>query len=241
MPSLQKFHANVARHVKLMDKNLCANLIRHEFIVTTRAKAKRAQSKIERFLAKSLYEDKTMADESLEYKIKNNKSIRYLQPPDIPEIGSKVLSELVKRYPKRQHGFTRILKLEPRLGEDKAPMSVLELVDSNCDVKFWYYAKIAARLQLQGLPLDELTQHEIHKLTHLRNEGEAKFAEAVETAKQQFFKYNPETQTIEDEEIIENLKNVPKGSGKVADSKKFNTKPRPGRPSVELPKSPFSS
>ena len=239
MPALQKFHANVARHVKLMDKNLCANLIRHEYIVTTFSKAKRAQSKIERFLARSLHENNTMSERSMEYKLQNNKSIRYLQPPDVQEVGSKVLSELVQRYPKRYHGFTRIIKLEPRLGEDKAPMSVLELVDSNFDIKFWYFAKVAARLQLQGLPLDEVTQLEIKKLTNLRNDGERKFAQAVETAKIEFFKYNPETQTIEDEAMIENLKNLPDKTRKVRGSKKFRTKPRTGSSSAELPKSPF--
>lgn len=230
----------MARHVKLMDKNLCANLIRHEYIVTTRTKAKRAQSKIERFIAKSLHENKTMSEESLEYKLKNNKSLRYLQPPDLKEVGSKVLNELVERYPKRNHGYTRIIKLEPRLGEDKAPMSVLELVDSNLEIKFWYFAKIAARLQLQGIPLDEVTEMEIKKLISLRNDGEAKFNEAVETAKVEFFKYNPETQAIEDESVVENLKNVPEKTKKLRGPKNFETKPRTNRPqATELPKSPF--
>lgn len=243
MPSLQKFHSNVARHVKLMDKNICANLIRHEYIVTTRAKAKRAQSKIESFLAKALNENEKMKDQPLEFRVKENKKLRYLQPPDVQEIGSKVLSELAERYPNRKHGFTRIIKLEPRLGEDKAPMSVLELVDSNLEIKFWYYAKIVARLQLQNMELNSLTAHEVKKLTSLRNDGEAKFAEAVETAKVEFFKYNPETNEIEDADIKENLKNKPK---KVyvdkfdrSVSKKYSTKARPQREQVEVPKSPF--
>ncbi|EGV63113.1 hypothetical protein PSN45_004617 [Yamadazyma tenuis] len=243
MPSLQKYQVNVARHVKSMDKNITANLIRHESIVTTRAKAKRAQSKVERFLSRTLNENQSMLEQPLQYKLKNNKNLRYLQPPDMTDVGPKVLNELAQRYPNRSHGFTRIIKLEPRLGEDKAPMSVLELVDSNLEVKFWYYAKIAARLQLQGLELDSLTANEIRKLTTFRNDGEVVFAKAVETAKVEFFKYNPETEQVEDAEIQENLKNVPRPFSRDRTvSKKFQTKPRPAASaSVELPKSPFAT
>lgn len=245
MPSLQKFHANVARHVKLMDKNIAANLIRHEYIVTTRAKAKRAQSKFESFLAKTLNENKSMENKSLQDKLHNNKGIRYLQPPDIKDAGAKVLTELAERYSNRTHGFTRVIKLEPRLGEDKAPMSVLELVDSEFEVKFWYYAKIAARLQLQQLPYDKTTELEINKLTALRHNGPEKFEQAVEVAKKQFFKYDAETQEIQDPKVIENLRNVPRKSVYKFDitaSKKFNTKPRAkaNASDASIPASPFT-
>lgn len=243
MPSLQKFHANVSRHVKLMDKNLCANLIRNDHIITTRAKAKRAQSNIEQFLAKSLHQHNLMADKPLEYKLANNPYLRYLQPPDLQELGPKILSEIFERYPQRSHGFTRIIKLEPRLGEDKAPMSVLELVDSEYEIKLWYTAKIVARLQLQGLELDDITKKDVEKLTKLRVDGESVFDKTVEQAKMTFFKYNPETQQIEDESIVENLKNMPNNlqyydGSYSSGSKTFNVKPRPQREDVEIPKSP---
>lgn len=249
MPSLQKFHANVARHVKLMNKNLCANLIRHDYIVTGRTKAKRAQAEIERFLGRALQENKKMADKDEAFKLENMKSLRYLQPPDKKEVGSKIFNELAERYSARSHGFTRIIKLEPRLGEDKAPMSVLELVDSNFEIKFWYTAKIVARLELQNLPLDELTQHNVKKLTQLRNDGEEKFREAVETAKVQFFEYDPESGEVLSSEMEENLSNMPpdlrfygsKDSGLTA-SKKFKTVPRLNKnETIEIPKSPFLS
>lgn len=247
MPSLQKFHANVARHVKLMDKNLCANLIRHEYIVTGRTKAKRSQQKIERFLSRAIHEDKQMTGKDEEFKLKNNKAFSYLQPPDKREVGSKIINELVGRYPERTHGFTRIIKLEPRLGEDKAPMSVLELVDSEYEIKFWYTAKIVARLELQELQLDDLTNHMVHKLTKLRPDGPNKFREAVDTAKVEFFKYDVEAGEVKDEEMKKNLENLPKNleyhggsmSGKLLMSKKFKTVPRSEPKEVELPKSPF--
>ncbi|CAH6721091.1 hypothetical protein CLIB1444_05S03378 [[Candida] jaroonii] len=234
MPALQKFHANVARHVKSMDKNICANVIRHESIVTTRAKAKRVQPKLERFLTKTLREN-----ESLENKL-DNKHLRFLQPPDVKTLGNKIVDELSDRYQGRNAGYTRLIRLEPRLGEDKAPMAVLELVDSNFDIKFWYTAKIVARLQLQNLPLDKLTKYEVSKLIKFRKNGQEKFDEAVETAKKEFFKYNAETGEIEDEAIKQNLKNKPRDHGiNFQKSKKFHTKERFDKQSVELPQSPF--
>lgn len=246
MPSLQKHHVNVARHLKLIDKNICANLIRHEYIVTGRTKAKRAQAKIERFLASALNKNSELTGDS-KARVEANKAFNYLQPPDKLEVGTKVVETLAKRYPNRQHGFTRIIKLEPRLGEDKAPMSVLELVDSEFEIKFWFNAKVVARLELQGLALDDITSLNVKKLVQFREGGEEKFREAVETSKQEFFGYNPETGEIADESIKDNLKNLPRNleyhggslSGSLLASKRFKTVPRIQKESVEIPQSPF--
>ncbi|CAK7913189.1 54S ribosomal protein L8, mitochondrial [[Candida] anglica] len=245
MPALNKFINNKRLHHKLMDKNLAANLIRHEYIVTGSTKAKRAQAKVEQFLAKALYTEKNnTSGESTAQRVAANHRFNFLQRADRLEIGSKVIEQLTKRYPERAHGFTRIIKLEPRLGEDKAPMSVLELVDSEYEVFFWFTAKVVARLELQGLALDELTQHNVNKLTKFRQDGENKFRAAVEEAKVAFFKVNPETGAVESEEIKENLKNLPREqsyqNGSLLMSKKFKTMPRPAQKEIkELPKSPF--
>lgn len=229
MPSLQKFHANVARHIRLMDKNLCANLIRHEYIVTTQTRAKRASKKINSFLANALRKNSapSMLDKSLHYKLHNNKALSFLQRPDLKDVGTKILTELAARYPQR-NTFVRVLKLEPRLGEDKAPMAVMELIDSNYEIKFWFYAKIIARLQLQGVSVDPLTQREVDKLTRFRPNGLQVFADAVQTAKTVFFKYNSDTGQISDNAIKQNLKNLPRQHGyeDFVVSKKFATKKR---------------
>lgn len=245
MPSLKKFDANVVRHVKLMNKNLCANLIRHEYIVTGRTKAKRAQAKAERFLAKALHENRKLQDQPLAERFLANKALNYLQPPDKREVGTKVIEELSKRYPDRTHGFTRIIKLEPRLGEDKAPMSVLELVDTEFEIKFWYTAKIVARLELQKLQVDALTQHNVDKLTRYRENGEQRFRDAVEEAKTVFFKVDPETGAVTNQEVEKNLQNLPpqlkfhKGNTTYGASKKLPVKPRGAKPEGVVPKSPF--
>ena len=246
MPSLQKFHANVARHVKLMNKNLCAEIMRHDYIVTGRTKAKRAQPHVERFLANALKANRKMEGTDLQERIQRNQALNYLHPPLRTEIGTRVLEDLAKRYPKRTHGFTRIIKLEPRLGEDKAPMSVLELVDSDYQIKYWYMAKVVARLELQGLPLDDLTAHNVRNLTQYRQDGDQEFRDAVETAKKQFFKVDDEGNVV-DEEIKRNLENKPTNlefhggslAGKLLVSKKYPTVQRPSKEEVEVPQSPF--
>lgn len=172
----------------MMDKNLCANLIRHEHIITGRTKAKRAQAKIEQFLGKALHQNRQLGNQPLESRLSQVPALQFLQAPDRTEIGTKVLDDLSKRFVNRTHGFTRIIKLERRLNDDKAEMSLLELVDSDLEVKFWYTAKIVARLELQGLPVDGLTQHNVKKLVQLRVNGEERFREAVEEAKTTFFK-----------------------------------------------------
>lgn len=238
---LKKIDAKVARHVWLMDKNLCANLIRNEYIVTTTTKAKRSQKKIESFLSKTFHENKQLLNQ--EDKL-NNRHLKFLQEPDREEIGGKVINELAKRYENRKTGFTRIIKLEPRLG-DNSPMTLMELVDSNFDFKFWYTAKIIARLQLQNLPVDDLTSHNVKKVIESRPNGQVEFDNAVETVKKEFFKVDEEGD-VTDETIKENLKNLPPNLeyyggnlvGKTLISKKYNVKPR--QPTEgEIPPSPF--
>lgn len=244
MPALKKFDANVVRHVKLMNKNLCANLIRHEYIVTGRTKAKRAQAEIESFLGKAMNQNKKLANESLETRIKGVSALGYLQPPDKRELASKVLDDLSKRFAHRTHGFTRIIKLENRLGTDNAPMSVLELVDSDFEIKFWYTAKIVARLELQELPLDGLTSHNVENLVKSRIDGKQRFRDAVEECKATFFSYDAESKTVTNKDTEANLKNKPtpqfyNQAKNFAKSKKFPVKPRGEREAVAVPKSPF--
>lgn len=242
MPALKKFDAKVARHVALINRNLCANLIRHDYIVTGSVKAKRAQAEIESFLARALHENKRLADKPLADRLEQIKALSFLEPADKTEIGLKVLEQLSERYVNRPRGFTRVIKLEPRLGEDKAPMSVLELVDLDFEIKFWYTAKIVARLELQKLPLDGMTAHNVKKLTAARLDGAARFRAAVDEAKREFFAVDGEDAVV-DPETAENLKNKPsqrfyKQTADFAKSKKYRTKPREARPAAAVPPPP---
>ncbi|RKP30795.1 ribosomal protein L17 [Metschnikowia bicuspidata] len=238
MPNLKNFKYDRARHFRMMDRNLCANLIRHEHIITGRAKAKRAQAKIEQFLGKALHQNRQLVDKPLKERLSSVRALEFLQVPDRQECGTKVLEDLSQRFLNRTHGFTRIIKLERRLADDKAEMSCLELVDSDLEVKFWYTAKIVARLELQNLPIDELTTLNVRKLTQLRVNGEERFRAAVEEAKEVFF--------AEDKRSTWGtyLHNKPtelfaRFAEKFVQSKKYPFEPRPAKEAVELPKSPF--
>ncbi|KAI5967408.1 hypothetical protein CANMA_003051 [Candida margitis] len=234
MVTINHFNKDVATHKKMIYKNLCANVIRNENIITTQAKARQAQPHIERFLGKALAESKTVNAPNSGEKLLKIKAFDYLQPPDKQDVGLKVIRELSDRYKNRDHGFTRIIKLEPRLGEDKAPMCVLELVDSKYEIKLWFTAKAVAKLELQNIPLDDITQLNVKKLTSGRPEGEQVFRDAVETCKKEFFKHGVEdadaTVDAKLKQSLESLPNMERHTGdlkgKLLVSKKYKTRPR---------------
>ncbi|CAK9437488.1 mitochondrial 54S ribosomal protein bL17m [Lodderomyces beijingensis] len=246
---------NVKAHRQSILKNLCANLIRNEYIVTTSAKARKAQPLIEKFLSRSIHANKQYPENDKRPVTKRISEIAifgYLQNADRTEVGTKVIKELTSRYKNRTQGFTRVIKLEPRLGEDKASMSVLELVDSKYEIKFWFTAKAVAKLELQQIPLDDVTELNVRKLTERRIDGEQKFRDAVETCKREFFKMgvDAEGNQVMDDGVDEKLKlsleslpnmnrHVGNLKGKLLVSKKFKTKSRPQRAEVQIPQSPF--
>ncbi|CCG24874.1 Mrpl8 mitochondrial 60S ribosomal protein subunit [Candida orthopsilosis Co 90-125] len=250
MVTINHFNKDVATHKKMIYKNLCANVIRNENIITTQAKARQAQPHIERFLGKALAESKNITNSTNPAeKLLKIKAFGYLQPPDKQDVGLKVIRELTNRYKNRDHGFTRIIKLEPRLGEDKAPMCVLELVDSKYEIKLWFTAKAVAKLELQNIPLDDITELNVKKLTSSRPDGEQVFRDAVETCKKEFFKHGVETEEdVVDEKLKKSLESLPNMErhtgelkGKLLVSKKYKTKPRrtPTQQESVIPPSPF--
>ncbi|KAI3404184.2 hypothetical protein KGF56_003084 [Candida oxycetoniae] len=244
MVTVNNVQKNVAGHKAMIYKNLCANLIRNEYIVTTSSKASKAQPLIEKFLARALKENSKFTEDP-KLKLSKMASLEYLQPPDKASVGTKVINELSKRYANRTHGFTRIIKLEPRLGEDKAPMSVLELVDSKYEVKFWYIAKTVARLELQNVPLDDITELNMKKLIANRHNGEQVFRDAVETCKKEFFRIKDDSEPSDEkmQKILKNLPNMERHTGslkgKLLVSKKYNVRPRREMEPVPLPQSPY--
>lgn len=142
----RKFGRNPS-HRRAMFRNLTANLIAHERIETTEAKAKELRRVAERLVSKAVrlgdvaYEkpnadDKARIARRLHVARQISSFIpRFAMVPD-PEDGSlmrvdlveKVLIDLAKRYQKRPGGYTRIIKLGPRRG-DNAPMTIIEFVD----------------------------------------------------------------------------------------------------------------
>jgi len=101
-------------HRKALYRNLVTALLKHEKIVTTEAKAKEIRSMAEKMI--------TLGKQSGLHSYRQ--ALTFITDKQVTE---KIFSELGPRYKERAGGYTRIVKLEPRLG-DNAPMVQLELV-----------------------------------------------------------------------------------------------------------------
>ncbi|RLB58528.1 MAG: 50S ribosomal protein L17 [Deltaproteobacteria bacterium] len=131
-------------HRRAMFRNLAANLINHERIVTTDAKAKELRRVTDKLItkAKRLGAVAYTPQPELSQKDKNSRlHVSRLIASYLPRWGverdgetkrdlvEKVMVDLSKRMAERPGGYTRIIKLGPRRG-DGANMSVIELVDA---------------------------------------------------------------------------------------------------------------
>ncbi len=104
-----------------MFMNMSNALIKHEQITTTLAKAK----ELKRFVEKIITLGKKDSLES------RRKIISVLQDQ---KMSKKVFNILADRYKTRNGGYTRIIKLGNRFG-DNSPTAVIELVDRDEDAK----------------------------------------------------------------------------------------------------------
>ena len=103
-----------AQHQKLMMANLVASLVAADGIVTTEAKAKAMRPVAERLV--------TTARKGGLHNFRQ--VLSYLG--DV-EMTTKLFDEVAPRYQARPGGYTRVLKLGPRKG-DNAPMARIEFV-----------------------------------------------------------------------------------------------------------------
>jgi large subunit ribosomal protein L17 len=140
----RKFDRNTSSR-RAMFRNLAANLVLNERIETTDAKAKELRRVAEKLITKArrLGEVSYTPFEKLSEKDKAKRlAIKRLIAGYLPRWGTrtekggelkkvdlveKVLVDLAKRYNTRPGGYTRIIKLGERRG-DNAPMALIELV-----------------------------------------------------------------------------------------------------------------
>lgn len=106
------------KHRRSMLANLTRNAIKNERLETTESRAK----EVRKFVDKMISYGK---DGSL---VARRKVLAFLQ--NDKEATKKVFDDLAKRYAKRNGGYTRILKLTERKGDD-ALMVILELVEED--------------------------------------------------------------------------------------------------------------
>jgi len=104
-----------SEHRLAMLRNMCNSLLRHEAIKTTVPKAKELRRVVEPLI--TLAKDATLANRRLAFDRTRDR-----------EIVIKLFNELGPRYKARPGGYTRILKMGFRVG-DNAPMAFVELVD----------------------------------------------------------------------------------------------------------------
>lgn len=99
---------------KAMYRNLVTDLLNHEKITTTEAKAKQVRGMAEKMITLGKRGGLHHRRQALGYVYSK-------------EVADKLFSELAERYSERPGGYTRITKLGRRVG-DGAPMVQLELV-----------------------------------------------------------------------------------------------------------------
>ena len=104
-----------SEHRLAMFRNMCNSLLQHEAIKTTVPKAKELRRLVEPLI--TLGKEPTLANRRLAFNRTRDRAIV-----------SKLFDELGPRYKARPGGYTRILKMGFRVG-DNAPMAFVELVD----------------------------------------------------------------------------------------------------------------
>ena len=108
-------------HRKAMFMNMSNALIKHEQITTTLPKAKELRRFVEKIISLGKKGDL----------VSRRKTISILQDS---KMSKKVFDVLADRYKDRSGGYTRIIKLGNRFG-DNAPTAVIEFVDRDENAK----------------------------------------------------------------------------------------------------------
>ena len=108
-------------HRKALLMNMSNALIKHEQITTTLTKAKELRSFVEKIVTLGKKGDL----------VSRRKAISILQDENMT---SKIFGTFAERYKDRKGGYTRIVKLTNRYG-DNAPIAVIEFVDRDEEAK----------------------------------------------------------------------------------------------------------
>ena len=106
--------ARTTEHRKAMLRNLITQLLEHERVETTQAKAKEARQWAEKIITLAKRGDLHARRQTLQV-VRTKKAM------------VKLFGELKERFQNRPGGYTRIIPLGFRVG-DGAPVSILELV-----------------------------------------------------------------------------------------------------------------
>jgi large subunit ribosomal protein L17 len=117
---LRKLNRTTSHRLAML-RNMMNSLIEHEVIKTTVPKAKELRRVVEPMI--TLAKEATVANRRLAFdRLRDRDSV------------TKLFNELGPRFAARPGGYTRILKMGFRVG-DNAPMALVELVDRPAEVE----------------------------------------------------------------------------------------------------------
>ena len=165
-----------ASHQKKILSNLAAQLFEHGAIKTTDAKAKLLRPYVEKIITKA--KRGTLSDRRNVLKLIPNK-----------EVVAYLFNELAPKFEGRPGGYTRIIKLENRKG-DNAPISQISLVTEQlasteaerANRVAASKAKKAEEAKAEEAPAEEAPEVEADTATDKAAEAEAEEAKAEEAA-----------------------------------------------------------
>lgn len=99
---------------KALLRSLTTELFKHGQITTTEARAKAVQPEVEKMITLGKRGDLHARRQAEAWILEG-------------DIARRLFAEVAPRYKERQGGYTRVVKVPPRLG-DGAPMAVIQLV-----------------------------------------------------------------------------------------------------------------
>jgi len=185
-------------HRKALFRNMVTALIRRERIRTTLAKAKELRSHVEKTI--TLGKKGTLHARRLARKVVTEK-----------DAFVKLFGPLSERYAQRNGGYTRIIKIGNRLGDD-APMAFIELVDREGEAPE-PKGKAAKKAAPKKDAAKKDTAKKTEKKTEEKPEKEKKAAKKTETKKK------PVEAKKEDKKKTETKKTAAKKPAKAATKK----------------------
>lgn len=191
-------------HRDALLKNLVTQLFQHGSITSTHEKCKEASRLAERAI--------TIAkryNSNPDAKIVGELQSRLFHSGDNSKVLKKLLQEIAPRCVTRPGGYTRVLHLEPRLG-DRARQSVLELVDNPVidqngkfqrgNLKLWLLCKTMLANESAQEPYSDNTLQNFRKIVKFQNDFDAFLSKDV-LAIRKFIKLQEQQPWDEEQEL----------------------------------------
>ncbi|PLX87954.1 MAG: 50S ribosomal protein L17 [Desulfuromonas sp.] len=168
-------------HRAHMMRNMVTSFLEHERITTTDTRAKELRKVVERMITLGKRGELHARRQALQV-IRDEKVV------------NKLFDLIAPRYQDRPGGYTRIIKLNPRVG-DRAPMAVIELVEEEYTPKqkakapaveaSETVAEPAAEVAEEAAPVEEVEAEPAAEVTAEVESAEAEQAEEAATEKEE--------------------------------------------------------